>query len=426
LWDNRAEGIPRHVPYELFIGLRYTRAKRRNHFISFISLISMLGIALGVAALIVVLSVMNGFQKELRARILGVASHVQITGPDNQLADWQRVEQGALTARGVVAAAPYVNAQGLLANEGNVRGAIVRGIVPGLEDQVADIGRHMVAGSLDRLVAGEFGIVLGSDLARALRVLPGDKVTLIAPQGLVTPAGLVPRLKQFRVVGIFEVGMFEYDSGLALVSLEDAQKLFQLGDKVSGVRLKLEDLFQSRQVARDLYQKLGGDLAISDWTRSHANFFRAVEIEKRVMFIILTLIVAVAAFNIVSTLVMVVKEKQGDIAILRTLGSSPAEILRVFIVQGSAIGVVGTAVGLAAGITLALNLTAIVHGLEALLGVTLVDARVYFIGDLPADVRLADVLTVSVTALALGVLSTVYPAWRAARTAPADALRHEI
>jgi len=425
LWDNRAEGIPRHVPYELFIGLRYTRAKRRNHFISFISLISMLGIALGVAALIVVLSVMNGFQKELRARILGVASHVQITGPDNQLADWQRVEQGALTARGVVAAAPYVNAQGLLANESSVRGAIVRGIVAGLEDQVADIGRHMVAGSLDRLVPGEFGIVLGSDLARALRVLPDDKVTLIAPQGLVTPAGLVPRLKQFRVVGIFEVGMFEYDSGLALVSLEDAQKLFQLGDRVSGVRLKLEDLFQSRQVARDLYQKLGGDLAISDWTRSHANFFRAVEIEKRVMFIILTLIVAVAAFNIVSTLVMVVTDKQADIAILRTLGASPASIMGIFLVQGALIGVIGTLLGVACGIALALNIDVVVPFLERLLNIQFLSKDVYYISELPSDLQRGDVLTIGGLALVLAFLAGLYPSWRAARVRPAEALRYE-
>ena len=425
MWDNRAEGIPRHVPYELFIGLRYTRAKRRNHFISFISLISMLGIALGVAALIVVLSVMNGFQKELRARILGVASHVQITGPDNQLADWQRVEQGALTARGVVAAAPYVNAQGLLANESNVRGAIVRGIVPGLEDQVADIGRHMVAGSLDRLVPGEFGIVLGSDLARALRVLPGDKVTLIAPQGLVTPAGLVPRLKQFRVVGIFEVGMFEYDSGLALVSLEDAQKLFQLGDRVSGVRLKLEDLFQSRQVARDLYHKLGGDLTIRDWTRSHANFFRAVEIEKRVMFIILTLIVAVAAFNIVSTLVMVVTDKQADIAILRTLGASPASIMGIFLVQGALIGVIGTLLGVACGIALALNIDVVVPFLERLLNIQFLSKDVYYISELPSDLQRGDVLTIGGLALVLAFLAGLYPSWRAARVRPAEALRYE-
>ncbi|MCX7892366.1 MAG: lipoprotein-releasing ABC transporter permease subunit [Burkholderiales bacterium] len=413
------------VPYELFIGLRYTRAKRRNHFISFISLISMAGIALGVAALIVVLSVMNGFQKELRARILGVASHVQVSGFDNQLADWQRVAAAALAVPGVVAAAPYVNAQGLLANEGNVRGAIVRGIAPELEDRVADIGRHMRTGSLERLVAGEFGIVLGADLARALRAAPGDRVTLVAPQGLVTPAGLVPRLKQFRVVGIFEVGMFEYDSGLALVALADAQKLFQLGDAVSGVRLKLEDLFQSRQVARALYEKLGGDVAVSDWTRSHANFFRAVEIEKRVMFIILTLIVAVAAFNIVSTLVMVVTDKQADIAILRTLGATPASIMGIFLVQGALIGVIGTLLGVAGGVVLALNIDVVVPFLERLLNVQFLSKDVYYISELPSDLQRGDVLTIGGVALVLAFLAGLYPSWRAARVRPAEALRYE-
>ena len=334
--------------YELFIGLRYTRAKRRNHFISFISLLSMLGIGLGVAALIVVLSVMNGFQKELRARILGVASHVQITGPENQLADWRGVAARTRENPRVVAAAPFVNAQGMLAFEQNVRGAIVRGVDPKLEQEVAEIGRHMVAGRLDALAPGEFGIVLGAELARALRAMVGDRVALIAPQGLVTPAGIIPRLKQFKVVGIFDVGMFEYDSGLALIDLTDAQRLYQLGDNVSGVRLKLTDLFQSREIARELYRSIGGDILISDWTRSHANFFRAVEIEKRVMFIILLLIVAVAAFNIVSTLVMVVTDKQADIAILRTLGATPASVMKVFMVQGVVIGVIGTLIGVVA------------------------------------------------------------------------------
>jgi len=428
LWQNRGSRSPGPpvLPYEYFVGLRYTRAKRRNHFISFISMTSMAGIALGVAALIVVLSVMNGFQKELRARILGVASHVQISGFDGSLSGWPEVAEGARRHPQVVAAAPYVMAQALLSFDNTVQGALIRGVSPALENTVADFGQSMKQGSLENLRPGEFGIVLGSELARNLGVRLDEKVTVIAPQGQVTAAGVLPRLKQFRVVGIFEVGMYEYDSGLALIELADAQKLYRLDDRVSGVRLKLKDLFAAPTVTRDLQMTMRADVYVTDWTRSHANFFRAVQIEKRVMFIILTLIVAVAAFNIVSTLVMVVKEKQGDIAILRTLGSSPAELLRVFLVQGSTIGVIGTAVGLAAGIALALNLTGIVHGLEALLGVTLVDARVYFIGDLPADIRLADVATVSLTALALGVLSTIYPAWRAARTAPADALRHEI
>ena len=310
--------------YELLVGLRYTRAKRRNHFISFISLISMAGIALGVAALIVVLSVMNGFQQELRSRILAVVSHVQLTGPGGWLTDWRKVAEAARSAPHVLAAAPYVNAQGMLSYAQGVHGAIVRGIDPKLEAGVADIGRHMRSGSLDALRPGEFHIVLGAELARSIGALRGDKVALIAPQGRVTPAGVIPRLKQFTLAGTFELGMFEYDANLALVNLEDAQKLYQLGNAVSGVRLKLDDLFEARSVARQLSAALAPDAYASDWTRSHANFFRAVEIEKRVMFIILTLIVAVAAFNIVSTLVMLVTDKQADIAILRTLGAAPS------------------------------------------------------------------------------------------------------
>jgi lipoprotein-releasing system permease protein len=413
------------VQYELFIGLRYTRAKRRNHFISFISLISMLGIGLGVAALIVVLSVMNGFQKELRARILGVASHVQITGPDNRLADWEAVAARARANSRVVAAAPFVNAQGMLAFEQNVRGAIVRGVVPPLEQEVAEIGRHMVAGSLAALEPGEFGIVLGSELARALRASIGDRVALIAPQGLVTPAGILPRLKQFRVVGVFEVGMFEYDSGLALIDLSDAQRLYQLGEDVSGVRLKLTDLFQAREVARELYRALPGDILISDWTRSHANFFRAVEIEKRVMFIILLLIVAVAAFNIVSTLVMVVTDKQADIAILRTLGATPASVMKVFMVQGALIGVIGTLIGVVGGVALALNIDVVVPALERLLNVQFLSKEVYYISDLPSDLQRADVLVIAAVSLALSLAATIYPSWRASRVRPAEALRYE-
>jgi lipoprotein-releasing system permease protein len=413
------------VSYELFIGLRYTRARRRNHFISFISGISMVGIALGVAALIVVLSVMNGFQKELRARILGVASHVQITGADNRLADWQALADVAARRPRVVAAAPFVNAQGMLSHDANVRGAIVRGVVPALEDGVADIGRHMVAGSLDKLVPGEFNIVLGSELARALRAFPGDRVTLIAPQGLVTPAGIVPRLKQFRVVGLFEVGMFEYDSGLALIALEDAQRLYQYGDQVSGVRLKLDDLFASREVARDLVNAVGRDLYVSDWTRSHANFFRAVQIEKNVMFIILLLIVAVAAFNIVSTLVMAVTDKQPDIAILRTLGASPASIMKIFMVQGALIGVIGTLLGVGAGILLALNIDVVVPFLERLLNVQFLSKEIYYISELPSDLQRRDVLVIAGVSLVLSLLATLYPSWRASRVRPAEALRYE-
>ena len=417
------------MKYEYLIGLRYTRARNRasgrNHFISFISLMSMAGIALGVAALIVVLSVMNGFQKELRARILGVASHVQITGPDNRLAGWSAVVEGAQKHPGVVAAAPFVNAQAMLSMDSLVRGSVIRGILPEEEARVADIGSHMLAGRLDALKAGEFGIVLGSELARSLAVRQGGRVTLIAPQGLVTPAGLLPRLKQFTVVGIFEIGMYEYDSSLALVHLRDAQRLYQLGDDVSGVRLKLTDLFQSRQVARDLTTALRGDFYISDWTRSHANFFRAVQIEKNVMFIILMLIVAVAAFNIVSTLVMVVTDKQADIAILRTLGATPASIMRIFIVQGALIGVIGTLIGIGGGVLLALNVDVVVPFLESILGFKFLAKEVYYITELPSDLQRVDVVTVGLVSLVLSLLATLYPSWRASRVNPAEALKYE-
>ena len=413
------------MQYELLVGLRYTRAERRNHFISFISLTSMLGIALGVAALIVVLSVMNGFQKEVRARILGVVSHVQITGADNRLADWQTVAREAAAHPQVAAAAPFVNAQGMLVFGAGVRGAVVRGIVPQLEEKVADIGLHMTAGKLESLLPGQFGIVLGSELARALGARAGDKVTLIAPQGLVTPAGILPRLKQFTVSGIFEVGMFEYDSGLALIHLEDAQKLYGMGDKASGVRLKLYDLFQSREVTRDLATRLRGDLYVSDWTRSHANYFRAVQIEKTMMFIIMLLIVAVAAFNIVSTLVMAVTDKQPDIAILRTLGASPGGIMKIFIVQGALIGAIGTLIGVAGGIALALNIDVVVPFLERLLNVQFLSREVYYITDLPSDLQKSDVVSIALVSLALAFFATLYPSWRAARVNPAEALRYE-
>ena len=411
--------------YEILVGLRYTRAKRRNHFISFISAISMAGIALGVAALIVVLSVMNGFQKELRSRILGVASHVQISGPNNQLADWQSVARFVVQDPRVKGAAPFVNAQGMLMLGASVRGVVVRGVVPELEQKVAEIGLRMVTGKLESLVPGEFSIVLGVELARALGARVGDRVTLIAPQGLVTPAGILPRLKQFSVEGIFEVGMFEYDSTLALINLADAQKLYGMGDAASGVRLKLRDLFESRQVTRELITRLKGDLYISDWTRSHANYFRAVQIEKTMMFIILLLIVAVAAFNIVSTLVMAVTDKQPDIAILRTLGASPGGIMKIFIVQGALIGVIGTLIGVAGGIALALNIDVVVPFLERLLSMKFLSQEVYYITELPSDLQGSDVVSIALVSLLLSLLATLYPSWRAARINPAEALRYE-
>src|SRR4249920_1421023 len=321
---------------------------------------SMMGIAIGVMALIVVLSVMNGFQKELRARILGVAAHVQISGVDGRLANWREVAREASADPDVVAAAPYISAQGLLANQQNVQGALVRGVVPELEDQVADIGSHMRRGSLADLKPGQFGMVLGVELAHSVGARVGEKVVLIAPQGQVTPAGILPRIKQFTVVGIFEVGMYEYDAGLGLIHMEDAQRLYRLGERVSGVRLKLREMFDAPQVARELTRTLSANVLVLDWTRSHANFFRAVQIEKRVMFIILLLIVAVAAFNIVSTLVMLVTDKQADIAILRTIGASPGSIVQIFMVQGALIGVIGTFAGLVAGVLLAYNVSTVV------------------------------------------------------------------
>jgi lipoprotein-releasing system permease protein len=412
-------------PYELFIGLRYTRAKRRNHFISFISLISMLGIALGVAALIVVLSVMNGFQDELRSRILGVAAHIEITGFDNTLANWQQVAAQSRKVSEVQAAAPFVTGQGLLANDQAVQGVVVRGILPEAEDSVADIGRKMRMGKLGALRPGEWGIVLGTDLARSLGVQMGDKVTLITPQGQVTPAGMVPRLKQFTVVGLFQIGMYEYDSGLALIAMQDAQKLFRTGDRVSGVRLKLDDLYRAPQVAAKLTTILTGDYYIRDWTQSHSNFFRAVQMEKRVMFVILLLIVAVAAFNIVSTLVMVVTDKQADIAILRTLGASPLSIMKIFMVQGAVIGVIGTALGLVSGILLALNIGVVVPFIEHTFGVQFLSADVYQISEVPSQLDWHDVTVIGLVSLALSWLATIYPSWRASRTNPAEALRYE-
>jgi lipoprotein-releasing system permease protein len=378
-----------------------------------------------VAALITVLSVMNGFQNELRTRILGVASHVQISGAGDVLSDWQAVAELAASNPRVVAAAPYVNVQGMLTFDGAVRGSVIRGILPEREDKVAEIGRHMKSGTLAALKAGEFGIVLGSELARALTAIEGDKITLIAPQGQVTPAGIVPRLKQFRVVGIFEMGMFEYDAGLALIHMEDAQKLYRMEDRVSGVRLKLHDLFESRQVALGLLNKLGANVYVSDWTRSHANFFRAVQMEKTVMFIILLLIVAVAAFNIVSTLVMAVTDKQPDIAILRTLGAAPAGIMAVFMVQGALIGVIGTLIGVAGGVLLALNIDVVVPFIESLFNVHFLAKEVYYISELPSDLQLSDVTAIAAVSFVLSLLATLYPSWRASRVNPAEALRYE-
>jgi len=421
-------GFSKLSVFELFVGMRYTRAKRKNHFISFISLTSMVGIALGVAALIVVLSVMNGFQKELRTRILGVASHLEITGANNQLNDWQVVAAVSDKHPHVLASAPYITAQGMLSYGQGVQGAIIRGVLPADEDQVADIGSHMKVGSLNDLHAGEFGIVLGTDLAMALGAQIGDKVVVMAPQGQFTPTGIVPRLKQFTLVGLFQIGMYEYDAGLALIHMDDAAKLYRMGNNVSGVRLKLDDLFNAPSIAASLNAELnqnGGAYYVTDWTQQHANFFKAVQMEKRVMFIILTLIVAVAAFNIVSTLVMAVTDKRADIAIMRTLGASPASIMIIFIVQGALIGVIGTVFGAIFGILIALNISTIIPFIEHLFHVQFLAKDVYYISDLPSDLVWSDVITIVMTSFVLSLLATLYPSWKASKINPAEALRYE-
>ncbi|MGA7179307.1 MAG: lipoprotein-releasing ABC transporter permease subunit [Thiobacillaceae bacterium] len=411
--------------YETLIGLRYTHAQRRNNYISFISIVSMAGLALGVAALIVVLSVMNGFQKELRNGILGVVSHLEVSGVNGSLSDWPNVLKRLKTEDKVVAGAPYVMTQGMLTHGDAVRGAIIRGILPEDEDQVADLGRNVRVGRLTNLEPGEFGVILGSALAQSLGVYVGDKVVLITPQGNVTPVGVMPRLKQFNVVGIFQSGVFEYDSGLALIHLQDAQKLTRMGDDVTGIRLKLSDLFLAPMVARTLESHLGPQYYVTDWSQSHANFFRAVAIEKKMMFLILLLIVTVAAFNIVSTLVMAVTDKQSDIAILRTLGARPGSIMKIFVIQGSSIGVFGTLIGITLGVVLALNLEIVVPVLEKLFGFNLFPPDVYQLSQLPSELSWHDVLLIGIVSLLISVVATLYPSWRASKLNPAESLRYE-
>ncbi|MBE2294057.1 MAG: lipoprotein-releasing ABC transporter permease subunit [Phycisphaerales bacterium] len=413
-------------PLELFIGLRYTRAKRHNHFISFISLTSMLGIALGITALITVLSVMNGFQQELRGRILAMTAHATISRWSGPMQDWQAVRAQMLQNPEVLGGAPFIQGEAMLNNASLVSGALIQGILPDEEQQVSDIGGKMVRGSLNDLRPGGFGIILGKDLANALGLIVGDKVTVITPQATVTPAGVLPRLKRFDVVGIFKAGMYEYDRGLALIHVADAAKLFQYpDDAVNGVRLKLRDLFQAPRLVRELASQLPEDYRLRDWTQDHASFFRAVQIEKTAMFVILTLIVAVAAFNIVSALVMVVTDKQADIAILRTLGATPLSIMGIFIVQGITIGLVGTLLGLSGGIALATHVDVVVPFIERLFGIKFLAPDVYLISDLPSQVQWSDVTTIGLVAFGLATLATLYPAWRAARTQPAEALRYE-
>ena len=413
------------LPFELFIGLRYTRAKRRNHFISFISLISILGMALGVMALIVVLSVMNGFQKEIRARMLGASPHMEVVADGGRMNGWQAVLDKVAQHPQVSAAAPYIAGQGMLSFGQSVQGVMVRGIDPARETAITELADKMKAGALSDLRGGEFTIVLGTDLARALGVLVGDKVMLIAPQGQITPAGMMPRLKQFRVAGIFEIGMAPYDNNLALIHLSDAQKLFQLADAVTGISARLRNIDLAPLVAQELQSTLPPGLYANDWTHQNSNYFRAVQMEKKMMFIILSLIVAVAAFNIVSTLVMAVTDKQADIAILRTLGAAPRSIMKIFIVQGVVIGVIGTLLGSLGGIVLALNLDVVVPFIEQLFRVQFLAKDVYYISELPSDLRYPEVMLVAGMSFLICLLATLYPSYRASQTQPAEALRYE-
>ena len=412
-------------PLEFAIGLRYTRAKRRNHFISFISLASMLGITIGVMALITVLSVMNGFEKELRARILGVVAHATVTGPGGQLQGWPDVAETVRRVDGVAGATPYIQGQAMMVNGRHVSGGIIRGVLPDLEGQVSNLGEKMVAGRVGDLKAGDFSIILGRELATSLRVGVGDKVMMIIPQATVTPVGTLPRLRRFTVSGIFEVGMYEYDSALAVIHVADAARLYRMDNTVSGVRLRLTDLFAAPRLATEIRDALPFGYRVVDWTQQHANFFRAVRMEKMVMSIILFLIVSVAAFNLVSTLVMMVTDKQGDVAILRTMGVSPGSVMAIFVVQGAVIGLVGTLAGVAGGVALATHIDTVVPAIEQLFGVHFLAADVYYISELPSDMRWPDVIGIAGITFVLCLLATLYPAWRAARTDPAEALRYE-
>jgi len=416
------------LPFELSLGWRYTRAgraTRRNGFISFISGVSMLGIALGVAALIIVLSVMNGFQKEVRDRMLGVVSHIEVFAPNGAaLPDVAQTLTEVRSHAQVIGAAPFIATQALLARGEDMKGTMVRGIDPAREPEVTELVAGLKNSALTQLVAGQFGVVLGAELARSLGVIAGDKVTLVAPSGQVTPAGVVPRLKQMTVVGTFDSGHFEYDSGLVLMHMDDAARIFRL-DGPTGVRVRLKDLHQARAVAVELTTKLTGNLLIRDWTRQNRTWFAAVQLEKRMMFIILTLIVAVAAFNLVSTLVMTVTDKRADIAILRTLGASPASIMGIFVVQGALVGVIGTLAGLALGLGVAFNIDVIVPALENLLQASFLPRDIYLISRMPSEPQQADILPITLISLALAFVATLYPSWRASRINPAEALRYE-
>ena len=411
--------------WEWLVGTRYVRSRQRNGFVSFISLISMAGIAVGVMVLIVVLSVVNGFERELQERILAMSAEATIEGSGGRLEDWRRLADGALADPRVQAVAPFVAGQGLVAGAERMSGIAIRGVDPVREKAVSGIEQLMREGSLGELEPRAYRVILGVDLAEALGVGRGDRVLLMLAEGVVTPAGLIPRMRRFTVAGTFRAGMYEFDRRQVFMHIDDAARLFRLGDDVSGLRLALGDLFGAPAIVREVATALGGGVLVSDWTRRHSGFFRSLQIAKSILFVLLLLVIAVAAFNIVSTLVMVVKDKQRDIAILRTVGAPPGGILAVFVIQGAIIGVIGTAAGVALGALLTLNLETIVGFAEGALGFKFLAPDVYFISDLPADLRVGDLALISGVALALSLLSTLYPAWRGARTDPADALRFD-
>ena len=413
-------------PKELFIGLRYIRAKRKNHFVSFIAFISIAGVAMGVFALIVVLSVMNGFGNELRDRTLSMTSHATITGYDGYLRDWPAVlEKAEQNIEVIAAAAPYISKEIMLTNGRRVSGSLIRGITPEMESKVSLVQSKMISGSLFDLKAGEYGIVLGRELANSLGVFEGERVTVITPQASVTAVGVMPRLRRFRVVGVFEVGMHQFDAAMAYMHIDDAAKLFSYKDRVNGVRLKLTDVFEAPRISRDIEKEFGEDYWVKDWSKQHKNFFRALKTEKTVMFIILLLMVSVAALNIVSTLMMTVTEKESDIAILRALGMQPSSVMIIFIIQGAFIGFFGTLIGVGAGVPVALNVFEIVSWLEQLFNTDFLPSDVYYISDIVADVKVNEVITYALSAFSVTILATIYPAWRASQTLPAEALRYE-
>ena len=411
--------------FEYWIGNRYVRSRSNNSFVSLISAISMLGIAIAVTVLIVVMSVVNGFERELKDRLLAMTAHASIEGVNGELASYEGLIETAVRNERVSAAAPYVEGQALLVFEKQISGAELRGIDPQQENDVSGISGVMQYGTLDQLQSGEFNIVLGVELAKAMQVGVGDKVTVTLAQGRVTPAGVLPRMKRFTVSGIYRVGMYEFDRRLAFINIGDAQKLYRLGDSVSGVRLAVTEIYEAPAIVREVALENGELVLVGDWTRRHVNFFRSIQITKSILFVILMMVIAVAAFNIVSTLVMVVKDKQTDIAILRTIGARPMSILKIFVTQGSIVGIAGTLAGVLLGMILALNLEAIIGFFESVLGIKFLAADVYFISDLPSDLKLTDVAVVAGIALVLALVSTIYPAWVAARTAPAEALRYD-